>query len=41
VNYYRMLEYSFYAGCVAPIGVLGVRVLVLWAFSMLKRWGSG
>jgi hypothetical protein len=40
MNYYQMIEYCVYIGCVAPIVLLGVRVLVLWAFSLLKRWGT-
>jgi hypothetical protein len=40
MNYYELLEYSFYVGCVSPIAILGVRVLVLWGFSLLKRWGT-
>jgi len=34
------VEYVFYSACVAPLLVLGVRWLVLWAFSLIKKWGS-
>lgn len=40
MNYYELVEYSVYIGCVGPIAILGVRVLVLWGFSLLKHWGT-
>jgi len=40
MNYFELVEYSVYIGCVAPLALLGVRVLVLWSWSFLKTWGS-
>lgn len=37
---YQLLQYSFYVGCVAPLTVLGIRLTVLWAWSLIKRWGT-
>lgn len=40
MDYYQLLEYSVYIGCVAPLALLGVRVIVLWGWSLMKRWGA-
>jgi hypothetical protein len=40
VNYVELLEYSVYVGCVAPLALLGLRALVLFGWSLLKRWGT-
>jgi hypothetical protein len=40
MTYYEWLAYAVYVGCVAPLGVLGLRVVVLWGWSLIKRWGT-
>jgi hypothetical protein len=40
MNYYTLIEQAVYIGCFAPIALLGVRAAALWAFSLLKRWGT-
>jgi len=34
------VTYVFYAACVAPLLLLGVRVLVLWVWGFLKGWSG-
>jgi hypothetical protein len=40
MTYYEVLQYAVYIGCVAPLAVLGLRVVVLWGWSLIKKWGT-
>jgi hypothetical protein len=40
MTYYEVLQYAVYIGCVGPLAVLGLRVVVLWGWSLLKKWGT-
>jgi len=35
---YEDLEALVWVGALSPLLVLGVRVVVLWGFSLLRRW---
>jgi hypothetical protein len=37
---YDLLSYAVYIGAVSPLLVLGFRVIILWGWSLLKKWGT-
>lgn len=41
MTHYDWIADAVYIGCFAPLALVGVRVLVLFGWSLLKKWGTG